>query len=461
MLFEHLLEPGDRVIVEQPTYDRTLLMLQRLGRRAGPGAARGGRPRRRRASKPRSPTGPVKLAHVIPNFHNPAGCTLSAEKRVRLVELAAEHGFWIFEDDPYRELPFEGEALATMLSIDRADRVIHASSFSKTVSPGVRVGYLAGPADEIARWPSAPTRPTSRRTCWPRRSSSSSAARAASTATSSSSRAPCASAATPSSRRSRSSSPRPSSSSPAAATSSGSTSSAGTDTTALLAEAKDEGVAFVAGPDFMIEGGENSLRLSFASVPPERIGEGVSRIAAGARADPRRLAGLIPPLAEVIRPRRGPRRDVRKRKRGTLDRMKPERLADEELMPLIGEKDPEAFEVFYDRHGGVAYSLAYRIVGEKAAAEDVIQEAFISIWRSGARYDRTRGSVRSWTLGVVRNRAIDLLRSSAGRSPLDFDDDSILEQRQAPERTEDEALARRPRTRSAARSASSPASSRR
>src|SRR3954470_2959208 len=106
----------------------------------------------------------------------------------------------------------------------------------------------------------------------------------------------------------------------------------------------------------------------------------------------------------------------------TVKRDRAERLADEELMPLIGQKDPEAFAVFFDRHGGVAYSLAYRVVGEKAAAEDVVQEAFISIWRSGARYDRTRGSVRSWTLGVVRNRAIDLLRSRAGRTPLDFDD---------------------------------------
>jgi RNA polymerase sigma-70 factor, ECF subfamily len=122
-------------------------------------------------------------------------------------------------------------------------------------------------------------------------------------------------------------------------------------------------------------------------------------------------------------------------------REKAERLADEELMPLIGDKDPEAFAVFYDRHGGVAFSLAYRIVGERAAAEDVTQEAFISVWRSGARYDRTRGSVRSWMLGIVRNRAIDLLRSKAGRAPnLDFDDDSILEQRPAEELTEDEAL---------------------
>jgi RNA polymerase sigma-70 factor, ECF subfamily len=122
---------------------------------------------------------------------------------------------------------------------------------------------------------------------------------------------------------------------------------------------------------------------------------------------------------------------------------KAERLADEELMPLIGEKNPDAFEVFYDRHGGVAYSLAYRIVGERGAAEDVTQEAFISIWRSGARYDAARGSVRTWMLGIVRNRAIDFLRSKAGKAPkLDFDDDSILEHHPAAEQTESEALER-------------------
>src|SRR6187551_188255 len=126
-----------------------------------------------------------------------------------------------------------------------------------------------------------------------------------------------------------------------------------------------------------------------------------------------------------------------------VKRERAERLADEELMPLIGEKDPNAFEVFYDRHGGVAYSLAYRIVGERGAAEDVTQEAFISIWRSGARYDAARGSVRTWMLGVVRNRAIDALRSRAGRAPkLDFDDDTILEHRPAEELTDTEALRR-------------------
>lgn len=109
-------------------------------------------------------------------------------------------------------------------------------------------------------------------------------------------------------------------------------------------------------------------------------------------------------------------------------------------MPLIGEKDTDAFEVFYDRHGGVAYSLAYRIVGERVAAEDVTQEAFISIWRSGARYDRARGSVRAWMLSIVRNRAIDALRSRAGRPPKLTLDKEMLEQRQAGEQTEEEAL---------------------
>ena len=112
-------------------------------------------------------------------------------------------------------------------------------------------------------------------------------------------------------------------------------------------------------------------------------------------------------------------------------------------MPLLADKDPEAFEVFYDRHGGAAYSLAYRIVGDRTRAEDVTQEAFLSIWRSGGRYDRARGSVRAWTLGITRNRAIDALRRESGRAPkLTFDDDAILEQRPSPELTDEEAMRR-------------------
>ena len=124
-------------------------------------------------------------------------------------------------------------------------------------------------------------------------------------------------------------------------------------------------------------------------------------------------------------------------------REKAERLADEELMPLVGRKDPEAFEVLYDRHGGAAYSLAYRIVGSRTAAEDVTQEALLSIWRSGARYDRARGSVRAWTLGIVRNRAIDLLRKESGRSPkLAAGGEELLERSASDELTDTEALRR-------------------
>jgi RNA polymerase sigma-70 factor (ECF subfamily) len=120
-----------------------------------------------------------------------------------------------------------------------------------------------------------------------------------------------------------------------------------------------------------------------------------------------------------------------------------DRLADEDLMTLVDRKDPDAFEVFYDRHGGAAYSLAHRIVGDREMAEDVTQEAFLSIWRSKARFDAARGSVRAWVLGIVRNRAIDALRSASRPAPkLDHDDETALESQPATERTEAEAIRR-------------------
>jgi RNA polymerase sigma-70 factor, ECF subfamily len=93
------------------------------------------------------------------------------------------------------------------------------------------------------------------------------------------------------------------------------------------------------------------------------------------------------------------------------------RLADEDLMPLLDRREPAAFEVLYDRHGGAAFSLAYRIVGDRPKAEDITQEAFLSLWRRGDRYDRARGSVRAWLLGIVRNRAIDVLRRDVALAP--------------------------------------------
>src|SRR6478735_7854174 len=146
-LFEHLVEPGDVVVVEAPTYDRTLLSLKKRGAEIlaipleedgidvsalAAALEAGARP---------------KLAHIIPTFQNPAGYTLSLAKRRRLLQLAEQYDFTIFEDDPYIELRFEGERLPTMLSLDSSDHVVYASSFSKTVCPGIRVGYLAGPKE--------------------------------------------------------------------------------------------------------------------------------------------------------------------------------------------------------------------------------------------------------------------------------------------------------------------------
>ena len=138
------------MIVERPTYDRTLLSLRNRGADVrmveletdGIDVAAVERVLAAGASP--------KLAHIIPNFQNPAGYTLSAPKRERLLDFARNHEFTVFEDDPYVALRFEGTPLETMLSMD-GDTVVYASSFSKTVCPGIRVGYLVGPTELIAR----------------------------------------------------------------------------------------------------------------------------------------------------------------------------------------------------------------------------------------------------------------------------------------------------------------------
>jgi DNA-binding transcriptional MocR family regulator len=278
LLFRYMIEPDERVIVEQPSYDRTLLLLGRTGAELVPVALEAdgvdvGAVERALEG------GPVKLAHIIPNFHNPAGCTLAAHKRERLVALAAEHGFWIFEDDPYRLINFGDELPPTMLSQDGAERVIHASSFSKTVSPGVRTGYLAGPAEQIATLAKrgsehyispnmlaesvvlelcrsgalAKNVEFVNRALAERRDALVEALRE---------RIPDAEFVVP---------------------------GGGYflwidlpehyDTVAALRAAPEYGVSFVSGPDFLLEGGGSSLRLSFASVPADQVAEGVDRLA--------------------------------------------------------------------------------------------------------------------------------------------------------------------------------------
>ncbi len=118
-------------------------------------------------------------------------------------------------------------------------------------------------------------------------------------------------------------------------------------------------------------------------------------------------------------------------------------VPDEDLLVRAGGRSKEAFEAFYDRFERRAFSLAYRIVGDRSQAEDVVQEAFLSVWKNAGRYDPGRGSAGAWALGIVRNRAIDHLRSRASRTPdLDHDDDAALESRESALRTEEQALRR-------------------
>jgi 2-aminoadipate transaminase len=150
LLFDVLVAPADSVIVERPTYDRTLLSLRNRGADVRMVELEPDGIDVAALERVLLAGAQPKLAHIIPNFQNPAGYTLSAAKRERLIELAKTHAFTIFEDDPYGALRFEGTPLATMHSTD-GDSVVYASSFSKTVCPGIRVGYLVGPAELIAR----------------------------------------------------------------------------------------------------------------------------------------------------------------------------------------------------------------------------------------------------------------------------------------------------------------------
>ncbi len=281
-LFDALVSAGDAVIVERPTYDRTLLSLRGRGADVrmvelepdGIDVAAlervllaGARP---------------KLAHIIPNFQNPAGYTLSAAKRERLLELAREHDFVVFEDDPYVALRFSGESLATMLSMD-SERVVYASSFSKTVCPGIRVGYLIGPEALIARIqklavgayisPNMVAQGIVNEFCR-------SGAIDASIATVRDALAERAATLCAALERELPAArfvapeggyflwidlPR------------------GTDVDALFDAAAKCGVQFVKGSDFVLEGAESSLRLAYAGVTPEEIDEGIARLAGAYR----------------------------------------------------------------------------------------------------------------------------------------------------------------------------------
>lgn len=102
----------------------------------------------------------------------------------------------------------------------------------------------------------------------------------------------------------------------------------------------------------------------------------------------------------------------------SADRHPPEldRLADEDLLTLVERGDAGAFEVIYDRHSRVAFSLAFRLLGDRQSAEDLVQDAFLAVWRGASSYASSRGSVRTWMLSILHNRGVDRLRTLGAMS---------------------------------------------
>lgn len=148
-----LIRPGDTVHVEEPSYDRALTVLRRAGGQlVGLPLDGDGPDVDEMEARLKSGERPVIL-YVIPDFQNPSGAVLSAEKRQRIADLAREYEFWIIEDSPYRRLRYRGSDVPTLFEM-APDRVLHMSSYSKLISPGLRVGYVIAPGavvDKLAR----------------------------------------------------------------------------------------------------------------------------------------------------------------------------------------------------------------------------------------------------------------------------------------------------------------------
>jgi 2-aminoadipate transaminase len=278
-LFDELVEPSDTVVVERPTYDRTLLALrQRLADIRMVELEPDGIDVDGVATLIDGGVAP-KLAHIIPNFQNPAGYTLSAPKREALLGLAREHGFTIFEDDPYVSIRFAGDPLPTMLSLDRDESVVYASSFSKTVCPGIRVGYLVGPAELIARIVKRATStyisPNMVAQAIVHEFCQSGALQRSIETVRTNLKARIDALVTALERDL----PDARFVAPEGGYFMWVELPEGTDVDKLFAAAGERGVTFVKGSDFLLEGGRNTLRLAYSGVTPEQIDAGIGRLA--------------------------------------------------------------------------------------------------------------------------------------------------------------------------------------
>ena len=148
-----IVDPGDVIITEDPTYMTALDTFFNHGATFasvpmdGDGMIVSELPLL--IEKLRKEGKKVKFIYTIVNFQNPGGATLSLERRKELVSIAEKHGVTIFEDDPYGYVRFDGEHLPSIFSLDKAGNTVYAGSFSKILSPGVRIGWICGPKEIV------------------------------------------------------------------------------------------------------------------------------------------------------------------------------------------------------------------------------------------------------------------------------------------------------------------------
>jgi 2-aminoadipate transaminase len=277
-LFDALVAAGDTVIVELPTYDRTLLALRNRGADVRMVELEPDGIDTAALERVLATGAQPKLAHIIPNFQNPAGYTLSGPKRERLIELARAHDFTIFEDDPYVTLRFTGESLPTMVSM-APDKVVYASSFSKTVCPGIRVGYLVGPEELIAQIAQIATSTYISPNMVAQGIVNQFARSGAIDRSINTVREALRERARALGNALTEYLPDARFVAPEGGYFMWVDLPDGTDVAAMFDAAAARGVAFVKGTDFVLEGGESSLRLAYSGVTVPQIEEGVKRLA--------------------------------------------------------------------------------------------------------------------------------------------------------------------------------------
>lgn len=280
LMFDQLVSPSAKVAIEQPLYDRSLLMLRQRGAEL--------------AGYPLQSDGfdldaleadlegglELKFVYTIPHFHNPGGCTMPLGKRQRLVDLAGQYDFLIVEDDPYRDIVFDGDSLPSMLSLDTSgERVAFMNSFTKQVCPGLRIGYAIGPKSLIKDMVTAGTNtyisPGQASEAilndYVRAGKLDESIRTVRTA--------LAERRTAMVEALEEFLPQATFVTPQGGYFMWVDLGEGVNTDEIAPRAAEAGVPITKGSDFMIEGGQNAMRLAYSAVHPDEIREGIERLA--------------------------------------------------------------------------------------------------------------------------------------------------------------------------------------